>query len=65
VRRLLFAKMVLCAEQTREKRAMQTQTSHLIFCAQWFENGVNLLVQNYFRRNLSATTGLVVMARLK
>ncbi len=45
LRRLLFSKRILCAEQRSTKHdSCRPKGSHLIFCAQWFENGVNLRV---------------------
>ncbi|MEW6161422.1 MAG: hypothetical protein AB1813_28670, partial [Verrucomicrobiota bacterium] len=41
--RLLFSKNGLCAEQTTAKHEQsRPKESHLIFCAPWFENGVQL-----------------------
>ncbi|MCW5553120.1 MAG: hypothetical protein KIS67_13290 [Verrucomicrobiae bacterium] len=43
-RRLLFSKRVLCAEQTTTKnQRCRPKESHLIFCGQWFEDGVHLM----------------------
>ena len=42
-RRLLFSKTILCAEQSnRNKQKCRPKKSHLIFCGQWFEDGVQL-----------------------
>jgi hypothetical protein len=42
-RRLHFSKMILCAEQTTEtNQKCRPKKSHLVFCGQWFEDGVNL-----------------------
>jgi hypothetical protein len=41
-RRLLFSKMILCAEQSnRNKQICRPNKSHLPFCGQWFEDGVH------------------------
>ena len=43
LRRLLFSKLILCAEQSnRNKQKCRPEKSHLILCGQWFEDGVHL-----------------------